>query len=82
MPLQMILLLHAVGPIHQPHNFLLESGLTLQTGVLRSHNRTVASSPEEMNESSAGLICNDRTLFVSSLLHHVESFGLTYSHDP
>lgn len=62
----MILQLHAVDPGHQPNQrYSCGSRLTLQTGVLRSHNRTVASSPEEMNESSAGLMCNDLTLYIS-----------------
>jgi hypothetical protein len=81
MPLQMNLPLHEVGPVHQPSQSASEIGPTLQTGVLRSHNLTVASSPEDINESSAGLICNDRTLPISALLL-IASVRLTYSHDP
>jgi hypothetical protein len=82
MPPRTILPLRAVSPIHQPNQVLLENRPTLQTGVLRSHNLTVASSPEEMNESSAGLICNDRTLPISSLILLIEQIALTYFHDP
>lgn len=78
MPLQMYRLHHEVAPVHQLQVYLIPrnankcegpNGLTLHTGVLRSHNLTVASSPEEMNESSAGLICSDRTLSISHSAH-------------
>jgi len=35
---------------------------TLHSGRRKSHNRTVPSSPAEMNVSSIGFICSDRTL--------------------
>ena len=70
MQLQMSLPLRAVIPIisinHLSTSNLLY-GLTLQTGVLKSQSLTVISSPEEMKESSAGDICIDRTLLVSSI---------------
>lgn len=52
-------------PIHQPQPIPSERRRTRQTGVLRSHNLTVLSSPDEMNESSAGDICKARTLLIS-----------------
>ena len=70
MQLQMSLPLRAVIPIisiNHLSTYNLLYGLTLQTGVLKSQSLTVISSPEEMKESSAGDICIDRTLTISSI---------------